>query len=814
MAHFPERDEVTPDRLIACLTKAKRAMTQREIAGELNLRHLGRRALTKIVNKMVHRGELERESRGRIILPAPGGRPAKKQPARSTQQSVTARPQRNQESFSEAGLIRGRLVAHRDGYGFVVPEKPIAKLDGDIFVPRNEMGDAMHGDTVLVKMMRREPDGRSSGRIARVVEHANATVVGLFRYGARENIVLPYESRLSEIVIPPGAELTPELAAKHKLTRPTSPRERIPQLDGAVVNVEVLKFPHGGLTATGRVVEILGRPGDMGVDIEIIIRKHQIPHVFPEEVLAEAAEVAHEPDASAITGRRDFRELPIVTIDGETARDFDDAVYAERRGTHWHLQVHIADVAHYVRRGGAIDREARLRGTSVYFPDRAVPMLPEDLSNNICSLKPQVDRLVMSVLMELDENGEILSTDLTPGVIRSAARMTYTNVHKVIEGDPEVTAQYAPLAEHFRTMRDLALVLNARRHKLGSIDFDLPEPVIEFDSEGRMTDITRSERNIAHRLIEEFMLAANQAVARYLEKRGLGSLHRVHEKPDAKKVLEFEELAQAFGYSLGVDGLAERRVQVRHGTVLPKNRQGRTARGSRERPMFVSTPAPGELAIRPEHYQRLAEKISGKPEERILSYLMLRSLKQARYAAEPLGHFALAFTEYTHFTSPIRRYPDLMVHRVLKYALEHPNEIAANTPRAGVYGKAELDSIAEETSDAERRSVAAERELRDWKTAQFMESRLGDEYDALIISVQKFGFFVELMEVFVEGLVPINRLEEQTGERCFYRDKDHSIIAQRRRGGGTIEWHLGDRVRVVAERIDPLRRRVEFALAK
>ncbi len=291
-------------------------------------------------------------------------------------------------------------------------------------------------------------------------------------------------------------------------------------------------------------------------------------------------------------------------------------------------------------------------------------------------------------------------------------------------------------------------------------------------------------------------------------------LHRVHEKPDAKKVLEFEELAQAFGYSLGVEGLAERRVQVRHGTVLPKNRQGRTARGSRERPMFVSAPAPGEVAIRPQHYQHLAEKIAGKPEERILSYLMLRSLKQARYAAEPLGHFALAFTEYAHFTSPIRRYPDLIVHRVLKWALEHPQSNSHGGAHIGPYTEADLQAMASETSETERRSVSAERELRDWKTAQFMESRLGDEFEALIISVQKFGFFVELMEVFVEGLVPINRLEEQTGDRCFYRDKDHSIIAQRRRGGGTIEWHLGDRVRVIAERIDPLRRRVEFALAK
>ncbi len=348
-------------------------------------------------------------------------------------------------------------------------------------------------------------------------------------------------------------------------------------------------------------------------------------------------------------GRRDFRDLPIVTIDGETARDFDDAVYVKRlENGHWQLQVHIADVSHYVRRGSALDREARLRGTSVYFPNRAVPMLPEELSNGICSLNPREDRLVMSAVMELDESGEIVASEFARGVIRSAERMTYTAVNAVLQHDAAATAQYAHLAEEFRAMRDLAVILTARRARLGSIDFDLPEPVIEFDAAGQMTSIVRSERNIAHRLIEEFMLTANQAVARYLERRGIGSLHRVHEKPDPKKILEFEEVAHTFGYSLGVENLAERRLVVRHGTARTHARHGRSG-GGRERAMTVALPGALDIAIRPEHYQRLAEKIAGKPEERIVSYLMLRSLKQARYAADPLGHFALAFDEYTHF---------------------------------------------------------------------------------------------------------------------------------------------------------------------
>jgi len=683
---------------------------------------------------------------------------------------------------------------------------------------------------VLARVERRDRRGRAEGRVVRVVERAHATVVGLFRYGstASGNIVLPYESRLGEIVIPAGEELSEALAAKLGITRPTNPRERIPQLDGAVVNVSLTRFPRGGIAGAGRVIEIVGKPGDMGVDIEIILRKHHIPHEFPPEVIAEAASVAKQPGAKELEGRRDFRALPIVTIDGETARDFDDAVYVERKGANWELQVHIADVAHYVLRGGALDREARVRGTSVYFPDRAVPMLPEALSTDICSLKPDVDRLVMSVVMTLDEHGEITGADFAQGVIHSAARMTYTDVNKVIEGDTEATERYAHLGSHFRDMRDLALVLNARRRKLGSIDFDLPEPVIEFDPDGRMTSIVRSQRNIAHRLIEEFMLCANQAVAHFLLQRGLGFLHRVHEIPDAKKVIEFEELAHAFGYSLGVPGLTERRVQVRHGATMqkkgPRGREGRSNRNSRERPMFVtaavSGAAGGDIDIRPQHYQRLTEKIAGKPEERIISYLMLRSLKQARYAADALGHFALAFQEYAHFTSPIRRYPDLIVHRVLKWALGHPPGFVSGTSESakGPYREIELEEMAVETSAAERRSVMAERELMEWKTAQFMESRLGDEFDALIISVQKFGFFVELMEIFVEGLVPITRLEELTGERCVYRERDHAIVAnsvsQRARSGRARTWHLGDRVRVVAERIDPLRRRVEFALAE
>jgi ribonuclease R len=638
------------------------------------------------------------------------------------------------------------------------------------------------------------------------------------------------------VEIPPGDELTASLREKFAVADSkdagrTRRLGRIEELDGAVVNVELLRFPKGGIAPVGRVIEILGKPGDLGVDTEIIIRKHHLPHEFSAKVLEEAERRAQPVHASDLEGREDFRKLPIVTIDGETARDFDDAVYVERRADGgWHLQVHIADVAHYVRTATALDNEARLRGTSVYFIDRAVPMLPETLSNGICSLKPHEDRLVMSCLMEFDASGRMRESRMTPGVIRSAERMTYTNVNKVIEGDAEASVRYAALVHHFQDMKTLALLLNARRNEHGSIDFDLPEPVIEFDADQKMTNITRSERNIAHRLIEEFMLSANRAVAGYLLRRGLATLHRVHEKPDARKVLEFEEMARAFGYTLGVEDLHRREIPVKHGRVPAPARAGRADSfgHGRERGMKITLPGTQELSITPQHYQRLLKKLAGKPEERIVSYLMLRSLKQARYAADALGHFALGFDEYAHFTSPIRRYPDLVVHRTLKWALAHPQQNAPLHPHpephaeAVVYSNKQLEELATETSDAERRAASAERELRDWKTAQFMEQHLGDEYEGLIISVQKYGCFVELFEIFVEGLLPISALEDAAGTRCMYRENDHAIVAvggseRSRSGRGAAKskqrmWRLGDRVKVRAERIDPMRHRVEFAL--
>jgi len=808
-----------------------------ELSRSLHLRKNDRRPLVQMLEKLKKRGLVEELSHGRFLF-----RQTPKPPVssgnhkRATGGETQEKPQQKVNSRDE---IKGRLVLHQDGYGFVVPDVAMPNVDGDIFIPRDYVGDAMHGDTVIARVVRLSGVSgarRAEGRIVRIAGRAHPSIVGLFRYTSQGCVVVPYDTRVQhDIELLPGEELNSALreqllsGKKDQLAH----GKRLPyiaKLDGAVVNAELLHYGRGGSAPAGRVVEILGRPGDLGVDTEIIIRKHHLPHIFDAEVLHQAERLAHPVSEQERAGREDFRELPIVTIDGETARDFDDAVYVERRDDGgWLLQVHIADVAHYVHPESPLDREARLRGNSVYFIDRAVAMLPEALSNGMCSLNPREERLVMSVIMHFDAAGRPLTAVMVPGVIRSAERMTYTNVNKVLNGDPEMSQRYAHMHHHFRAMKGLAQLLNSRRSENGSIDFDLPEPVIEFDERQQMINIGRSERNIAHRIIEEFMLAANRAVAHYLQERAIPALHRVHEKPDARKVLEFEELARAFGYSLGVENLYQREITVRHGKVPSPAKAGKPeTRGyGRERQQRVALPGV-DIDITPRHYQKLVDKLSGHPEERILSYLMLRSLKQARYSADPLGHFALGFDEYTHFTSPIRRYADLIVHRILKWALAHPDTKVpsqikpAVATEATLYSQKHLQEIAAETSETERRAATAERELITWKTAQFMEQHLGDEYEALIISVQKFGCFVELFDIFVEGLIPIGAFEEFAAARCLFRERDHAIVAlpgnegrrtrSQRKQVNALTWKLGDRVRVRAERIDPMRRRVEFAL--
>lgn len=817
----------------------------KQLARELGAHGDARRELFERLKQLVAGGQLQQVGPDRFAIP---------------------------QTAAGKNMAVGRLSMHRDGFGFVIPEansldeRLKARLAGDIFIPPPFVGSAMHGDRVIVEIGNIRPDGRAEGRIVRLVGRAHSTVVGKFHYGKRGNYVTPIDQKITqEIVIPPGMEHPEKFgdgtgqdgapaerigkgrseSSPHRvLGQEAARRADWGDLENVVVDVEITDWPTATQSPRGRVVEIVGYEDDFGVDVEIMIRKHHLPHRFPPAVLAEAQAADPVISSSEAHRRRDFRALPIVTIDGETARDFDDAVIVQHlENGNFELQVHIADVAHYVTPDSALDQEARLRGTSVYFPDRAVPMLPLELSTDICSLRPQVDRLVMSCVMEIDHHGEILGYELTEGIIRSAERMTYTDVNLVLEGDAGARERYSALVAGFERMRDLALILNRKRERRGSIDFDLPEPVIEFDEFGLMKSITRSERNIAHRLIEEFMLSANECVASYLENKRVASLYRIHEKPDAKRVYDFEVIAATFGYSLGVGPLPIQRVQLKTDRRAGHNHGG-YGKGRQAREIEI----PKEVHITPRMYQKLTEKIAGKPEERILSFLMLRSLKQARYSEQNLGHFALAATAYTHFTSPIRRYPDLIIHRILKEVLRDSAEVRDGEVQVGRFPRAggtaaspktssrgndepspwskrrdlsdhrqaiqpdggpipieELHDIAEESSQSERRADEAERELMEWKKVKFMQDRVGEDFDGLIISVTKYGFFVELTDLFVEGLVPLDSLAD---DRYTFHENTREIMGQRNRK----IYSMGQKVRVLLDRIDPVEKKIQFSV--
>ena len=820
-----------------------------------------RRLLLEQLARITARGELVKIDAEQWSLPAAA--PEK-----------TARPSRNgdqpiEHRATRDHLVAGRIDLHRDGYAFVRPNQSTSRED-DLFIPPDELNGAMQGDEVLVDEAppgRPGLDGkpRRSGRVARVLTRRNPTVVGIFHYAQSRgrlnawdhtplvngSYVTPLDERMTQaILIPEGAELpatpteTPHRvmgeeaqAQQRHWSEDLDPRQ---PLEGLAVDIEITDFPTAGRPARGRILEVLGPPDAFGVDVEIIIRKHHLPHTFPDNVLAEATAASAEPIELASKGqpRRDFRGLGIVTIDGESARDFDDAVFVQPLANgNLQLQVHIADVSHYVRPGTALDLEARLRGTSVYFPDRAIPMLPQELSSGACSLRPDEDRYVLSCLMEIDAQGEVLGYELCEGLIRSARRMTYTQVQAILDGDAAVRAEFAPLVPEFEQMHRLALELNAKRHRRGSIDFDLPEPVIQFDPDGDMVAIVRSERGWAHRLIEEFMLSANECVAHWIEAQGVPGIYRIHEMPDPKRIVDFEETASQFGYSLGFSSLPVKRMQMK------SDRRATHSAGRNDRTAKTHE-VPESIPVTPRMYQRLTAKIAGKPEERILAYLMLRSLKQARYSEQNVGHFALASPSYTHFTSPIRRYPDLIVHRLLRDLLQsgadthgaailstepqpwhemtatpgkkpgaprpdsHAWDKSAAKPEGSATGpipESEIAAIAIESSQAERRADDAERELIEWKKIRFMQDRVGEDFKAIILSCTKYGFFVELDDLFIEGLVPIATLQD---DRYFFRDTDRQIVGAR---NGRV-FRMGERVHVLLDRIDRQQKRLQFAL--
>jgi ribonuclease R len=531
-----------------------------------------------------------------------------------------------------------------------------------------------------------------------------------------------------------------------------------------MVIVELTRWPTAARGAVGRVAEVLGDIDAPGVDTEIIIRKWGIPDEHSPESVAEAVRLGRSVSERDIRGRTDFRSVATVTIDGEHARDFDDAITIEKlQNGHYWLGVHIADVSHYVEEGSSLDREAYERGTSVYFPERAVHMFPSELATGLCSLNPRVDRLVQTCLMEIDRQGTVVHHEFHDGVINSNERMTYTAVNGILtDNDPQLLAKYQPLVPMFELMRELFVVLNDARRRRGSIDFDLNEAEVVVDEGGMVEAIIALQRNVAHRLIEEFMLLANETVASYLEAQSAPTLYRIHEEPDVLKIAKFEEFVSGFGYSLGA-------------------------------PLTT---------LRPRHFQKLLERIEGKPEEKPIAFLMLRTMQKARYAPENLGHFGLAAPSYTHFTSPIRRYPDLVVHRALR-AARH-GTLSDDEREEQVE---ELPEIARHTSDMERRADDAERELLQWKKVKFMADKVGDEFEGYVTGVASFGLFIELVEHFVEGLVHVSTMADD-----YYRFVENAHLL---RGENTHKvYRLGDKVKVQVVRVNMELRQVDLGLVE
>lgn len=642
----------------------------------------------------------------------------------------------NRYEMRARNSIAGTIVIHRDGYGFVVPDQKQEDLDSDIFIPASLTGSALDGDKVQVEVTRRKTGGRAEGRVLEVTRRARATIVGELRFDGKTFFVAPGDDKL------PAKILIPDDVSEHK---------------DKIVEVEITRFPTAAHWPAGRIVGVIGFIDDPNVETNVIIKKFGLPTSFPKSVEEESAALPDALTAADFEGRDDFRQRSTITIDPTTARDFDDAidVVALKDGS-FQLGVHIADVAHFVRTDSAIDTEARRRGTSVYFPDRVIPMLPEKISNHLCSLNPRVDRLSMSVMMHISREGDVRDFSFHNSVIHSKERMTYDDVQKLIDGDAALAGQYAESLPHIENIAKLARILRRRRQESGAIDFDLPEAVLTYDPEGAVTGVAKSPRFFSHRIVEEFMVLANEVVAGYLENRDIPSLYRVHEEPDPAKVESFSEMVQTFGLRFN-----------------PKR-------------------------LRPAEFQKFISSIEGRPEERMLSYLMLRSFKQAVYSAANVGHFGLASDAYTHFTSPIRRYPDLIVHRILK-------SVIARKP-AGAPSEAQLEAIASESSERERVAAQAERELVDWKKMLLLEQHLGDVFEGIVIGVWKDGFSVELIEQFIEGFVSVDSLPR--GEYRF--DPEERVLVART---AKRRFKLGDRMNFQVARVDKLLRRAYFVPA-
>ncbi len=628
-------------------------------------------------------------------------------------------------------LITGKVQGHPDGFGFLIRD------DGgpDMFLGPHEMHKILHGDRVAAREIGVDRRGRPEAKIVEVLEHVNHRVVGRLRNKEGVLFVVPENRRISqELLVPPGD------AMKAK--------------EGQVVVAEIIAQPARHAQPIARVVEILGDYADPGMEIEIALRKHDLPYEFPSSVEKASAGFSSKVTAEDMAGREDVRKLPLVTIDGETARDFDDAVYCEPRGKGFRLLVAIADVSHYVAQGDALDREALNRGNSVYFPRRVIPMLPEVLSNGLCSLNPQVDRLCMVCDMNIDAQGEVTDYRFYPAVMWSHARFTYTVVAEILKNPQGAdAAQFRELVPHLANLYRLYQALAKSRAKRGAIDFETTETQMIFDAHGKIERIVPVQRNDAHRVIEECMLAANVCASDILRKNEHPALYRVHQGPTPERLLALREFLKGFGLELG-----------------------------------------GGEAPRAHDYAKVLEKVKGRPDAPLLQTAMLRSLRQAVYSPDNLGHFGLAYEAYTHFTSPIRRYPDLLIHRAIKAVLKHKRYEPGNWQELGM-----------QCSQTERRADEATRDVEAWLKCYYMRDRVGDVFDGTISSAVAFGIFVALDGVYVEGLVHVSDL----GSDYFHFDAGkHQLIGERT----AKRYRLGDRVRVRVVRVDIESSKIDFVL--
>lgn len=637
-------------------------------------------------------------------------------------------------------LIRGRVSGHAKGFAFVIPDEP--GMD-DIFIPPSEVNNALHGDHVLVRVSSESKGLRREGTIIRILERGTTELVGTYVESKHFGFVIPDEKKFN------GDIFIPKEASKGAV-------------EGHKVVVKITSFPEGRMSAEGEIVQILGHKNDPGVDILSIIHKHGLNHEFSEEVLAETEKIPNEVRPEDLAGRKDLRNECIITIDGEDAKDLDDAVTVKMlENGNYKLGVHIADVSYYVKEGSAIDREAYNRGTSVYLVDRVIPMLPHRLSNGICSLNPKVPRLTISCEMEINPQGEVVHHEIFQSVIQTTERMSYTDVNRIlVDQDEKLREKYQSIVPMLELMANLADILRKKRMKRGAIDFDFKEAKVLVDSEGHPIDVIIRERSVGERLIEEFMLIANETIAEHFHWLDVPFIYRIHEEPKEDKLQRFFEFITNFG--LVVRGKAN---QVH----------------------------PGAL-------QEILDEVQGKPEEMVISTVMLRSMQQAKYSPESIGHFGLATKYYTHFTSPIRRYPDLIVHRLIRqYVIEGKMDIASQEK-----WKAIMPEIAQHTSIMERKAVDAERETEELKKAEFMEDKIGQEFDGIISSVTNFGLFVELPNT-IEGLVHISYLYD---DYYHYNEQQYALIGELT---GKV-YRIGDEITVRVLNVNKEERSIDFTI--